>query len=179
MFRDLLLPITMLAIGCAEPNMTPGTSEPSGAGDAPLANGVSVTIKGHEGNYVACELDLEGEDKAILVANRSTPGDWERFTMYTKADGRVVFRAANGKFVCSDEYRGGLLVADRDQPGDWETFTLIPQPDGKVALQTRNGSYITADYGLEGSRRGALFGDRTAIKEWEQFTLEKDTVPLP
>lgn len=167
--------IALLAISCAEPNMntTPAATE---AQADQLSDGITVMIKGYEGNYVACELGVEGETKGTLLANRNSAGDWERFTMYTRADGKVVFQAPNGKFVCADEYRAGLLVADRDKPGDWEVFTLVPKDNGNVALQTHNGSFVAADYGLEQALRGRLIGDRKEVKEWELFTIVPDTL---
>jgi hypothetical protein len=167
----------VLAFSCAEPNMkdTPTTV----AEENTLSDGVTVMLKSAEGTFVACELQLEGEDKATLVASRPQAGDWERFTMFTKADGRVVLQAANGKYVCADDYRAGLLVADRDKPGDWETFTIEPKDGGKVAIKTHNGSYVSADFGLEGARRGRLIGDRKEQKEWELFTIVPDTTVLP
>lgn len=176
--RILLLTLfSTLLIGCAEPNMN--NEQAAATPDATsMEKWSTVTIQGHEGTYVACEIGLNGDDQAILVASRSTPGDWEKFTMYEKPDGKVSFRAANGKWVCSDEYKGGIMVADRDQAGDWETFTLIQKDGGKVALQAHNGSYVTADYGLTDARRGALFGNRTDVREWELFTIAKDTAAV-
>lgn len=169
--------MALLFIACAQPNMenTPATD----AKAAEVSAGVTVMLKGAEGNFVACEINAEGEDKGTLVASRPSAGEWERFTMFTKADGRILLQAANGKYVCADEYRGGLLVADRDKPGDWELFTLVPKDGGKVALQTHNGSFVAADYGLTGEQRGRLIGDRKEVKEWELFTIEPDTIALP
>jgi len=179
MYPRILLPAlaSILLIGCAEPNMDQGTAATSAEASS-LGTPSTVTIRGHEGTYVACEIALNGDDQAILVASRATPGDWEKFTMYEKPDGKVSFQAANGKWVCSDEYKGGILVADRDQAGDWETFTMIPKDGGKVALQAHNGSFITADFGLTEARRGALFGNRTEVQDWELFTIERDTAAV-
>lgn len=167
----------VLAVSCAEPNMkdTPATAAQANS----LSEGVTVMLQSAEGTFVACEIGLEGEDKAILVASRPQAGDWERFTMFTKEDGRIVLQAANGKYICADDYRAGLLVADRDKPGDWETFTIEPKDGGKVAIKTHNGSYVSADFGLEGARRGRLIGDRKEQKEWELFTIVPDTTVLP
>jgi hypothetical protein len=168
---------TVLAFSCAEPNMkdTPATAAQANS----LSEGVTVMLKSAEGTFVACEIGLEGEDKATLVASRPQAGDWERFTMFTKDDGRIVLQAANGKYICADDYRAGLLVADRDKPGDWETFTIEPKDGGKVAIKTHNGSYVSADFGLEGARRGRLIGDRKEQKDWELFTIVPDTTVLP
>lgn len=158
--------------------MDTGTTTGNG-GDGELGGGITVLLQAAGGSFVACELGLEGERKATLLANRTTPGDWERFTMYTKPDGRVAFQAANGKFIASDDYRAHLLVADRDQAGDWETFTLEPKDGGKVALKTHNGLYVAADFGIEGEQKGRLVGDRREVKEWEVFTIVPDTTIHP
>ena len=172
----LSLALTTMFFGCAEPNMNTATPpEPD-----PMGKPSTVAIMGHDGTYVSCELGLEGENKAILVSRATAPGDWEKFTMWEKPDGKVSLQAANGKFVCSDEFKEGLFIADRDQAGDWESFVIVPQEGGKVALQCHNGSYVTADHGLTEIRRGALFGNRTEVHEWELFTLITDTIsPAP
>ncbi|MBL7951070.1 MAG: hypothetical protein JNM62_05065 [Flavobacteriales bacterium] len=169
-----LLATTMFA--CAEPQMkepeptaTPTTVE--------LGEGRPITIKAHLNDYVTCEMALEGENKNMLAASRYAPGDWERFTMFTRADGKVSFKAANGKFVCWDELKGGVLFADRDQAGDWETFTLVPMDSGKVALKVANGTFVSADYDLKDERKGTLVGNRQEAHEWETFTLEPVVVP--
>jgi len=164
-----------MLVACAEPNMdtTVQTTE-----TAP-SEGIVVLLKSVEGNYISCELGLEGADRAMLVANRTTPGDWERFTMYTKPDGRISLKAANGKYLCADDYRGDTLVADRDTPGDWESFTLEPQEGGSVLLKTHEGRYVAADLDLEGKYHGRLVGDRAQAGDWERFTIVPDTIQLP
>lgn len=169
--------LALLFGACAQPNMdtTPAAETPS----ADLSAGVTVMIHSAEGGFVACEINGEGEDKGTLVANRPSAGDWERFTMFTRPDGRIVLQAANGKYVCADDYRSGLLVADRDKPGDWELFSLVPKDNGMVALQTHNGSYVAADLALTEKRKGRLIGDRKEVKEWELFTIIPDTLARP
>ncbi len=134
----------------------------------------TVAIQGFDGTYVACELALDSADKGRLVSSRTSPGDWEKFTLYELGDNNIALQAANGKYVCCDDHRAGLLVADRDQISDWETFKLVPQENGTVALQAWNKRYVTAEYSLTDARKGMLLGIREEIKEWERFTLVKD-----
>lgn len=168
-FIPTLFAATLFA--CAEPQM----KEPEQAAQpavVELGEGTMVAIKAHMNEYVTCEMALEGENKDILIANRSSVGDWERFTMFTRPDGKVSFKAANGKFVCWDEKKGGFLFADRDQASDWETFTLVSMDGGKVALKAANNRFVSADYDQKDARKGALVGDRHDAHEWETFTLE-------
>ena len=175
--RTLPVALCLLA-ACANPDMKGPGDVAENPADS-LRDPVTVMLKAYENDFVTCELTEGNELKGQLFANRPSAGDWERFTMYTKPDGRVVFQAANGKYVCSDALQGGLLVADRDKPGDWETFSLVPQDNGQMAIKTHDGSFVSADYGVEGARNGVLIGDRKELKEWERFTLLKDTVALP
>lgn len=147
--------------------------------EPPAERATPVLLKSADGHFVSCELGVEGADHAMLVANRTTPGDWERFTLFTKTDGRISLKAANGKFLCADDYRSDTLVADRDTPGDWESFTMEPQPDGKVLLKTHEGRFVSADLNLQGNYHGRLVGDRTEAGEWEQFTIFPDTTVRP
>lgn len=174
--HQLFPALSIMLFACAEPQM----KQPDPAAQpaaVELGEGTLVAIKGHMNDYVTCEMALEGENKDILAASRYSPGDWEHFTMFNRPDGKVSFKAANGKFVCWDELKGGVLVADRDQVGDWETFTLVPMDGGKVALKVANGHFVSADYDLKDARKGALIGNRLEAHEWETFTLEPVTPP--
>ena len=173
MFVRQLVPalFVLFIIGCAEPvSTTPGT-EPQVV-DQAEGDSVLIHMKAYGNTYVTCELGAEGADKATLVANRTAVGDWERFTMVNRADGKISLKAANGKFVCCDLDKGAILVADRDQAGDWETFTIVPQDSGRVALRSFQGTYISADQSLADTRKGALIGDREQPGEWETFTIQ-------
>ena len=157
-------------VACAAPN-----EEQSEATTTPqVRTSYTVAVQGFDGTYVACELDRDSTDKGMLVASRTSPGDWEKFTLYELGENRIALQAANGKYVCCDDKRGGLLVADRAQISDWETFTLMPQENGTVALQAWNKRYVTAEYSRTDKLKGALFGIREEIREWERFTLVKD-----
>lgn len=175
LLRAALFPaaLAVLLNSCVEPSVNTETARDG------LSPGVAVLLKGHEGGFVACELGAEGDDKGTLVANRPEAGDWERFTLFTKPDGRIALQAANGKYICSDGDRGGLLIANRDYIGEWETFVLIPKDNGRVALRTYNGSFVAADYNLVDQQRGRLIGDRKEVGDWELFTIMPDTTQTP
>ncbi|HRH69655.1 MAG TPA: hypothetical protein PLB89_09135 [Flavobacteriales bacterium] len=169
--RTHLVALAALAfVACAAPNeeQAVDTTTPQ------LQTSYTVAIQGFDGTYVACELALDSADKGKLVSSRTSPGDWEKFTLFELGDNKIALQAANGKYVCCDDYRAGLLVADRDQIGDWETFTLVPQENGTVALQAWNKRYVTAEYSLPDAGKGTLLGIREEIREWERFTLVKD-----
>ncbi|TXI77263.1 MAG: hypothetical protein E6Q44_13995 [Flavobacteriales bacterium] len=171
----LLVPCCLL-YGCAEPNMnTSNGATPPPAPDM----GTAVLLKSAEGRFVSCELGAEGAAKNMLVADRSAAGDWERFTLFTKADGRIMLKAANGMYLCADDHRGDTLVADRKDPGDWESFTLEPQEGGAVALKTHEGRYVAADLDPGAKHHGRLVGDRPQAGEWERFTIVPDTTRKP
>lgn len=161
--------VVWLFVSCAGSYLDTGGA--SAGSNAPLSEGVSVTLQGFDGSYVSCELGAGGADRAILLANRATPGDWERFTLFPLPDGKIALQAANGKFVCADGDRGDSLVADRDSPGDREIFTVEPQEGGQVLLKTHEGSYVSADFALEGGHRGRLVGDRNEAHDQERFTI--------
>lgn len=71
-----------------------------------------------------------------VVANRSTPGSWETFTLKRKAgfgslqpNDEIALQAANGQYVCAEAGGGQPLVANRPNFGVWETFgTKVPVP---------------------------------------------------
>lgn len=176
--RIPLAALPMLLFACAEPNMnsTPASTDQAAT---QLSSGINVMIQAAQGEFVACELGVEGERRGILLANRPSAGEWEHFTMFTRGDGKVVFQASNGKYVCADDDRAGQLVANRDQAGEWEAFTLVPKDNGKVALQTHNGNFVAADYGLGEGLKGSLIGDRKEAHEWELFAIIPDTLKLP
>ncbi|RSH78746.1 uncharacterized protein EHS24_001649 [Apiotrichum porosum] len=118
----------------------------------------------------------EGGGDKNLVANRTSPGPWERFTVeQTNQEGRIHLRSSNGKYVCADLSGGngqpvGLLVANRDSPGPWETFDLVEVDGGVIALKASNGKYVQASNG--GS--GPLIAGGDDHGWWEQFDVVEE-----
>ena len=60
------------------------------------------------GSFVTAELNMNGE----LIANRGKMDAWEIFEMFRLPDGKVAFRAFNGKFVGAKLHQHCQLVGD-------------------------------------------------------------------
>jgi hypothetical protein len=72
---------------------------------------------------------------STLMANVTSPGSWETFTIRkTSGSGRILdghrvaFQAANGMYVYSDNGGGGAVWVSGTAIGGWEPFIFIPRP---------------------------------------------------
>ena len=110
--------------------------------------------------FVCADLGKGGR----LAADRLKVGPWERFKLYRLNGNRVALQASNGNFVSAEE---GRLVANYGTVRKWATFKLIQLKGNRNAFKAANGKYVCAHMG----QGGALFADRSQIKEWETFTL--------
>ncbi len=115
------------------------------------------------GKYVSHQR----ETTQRLVADRSTPWAWERFTIEDLGGGKVALLTPKNLYVTADETIGMELIANRNSRGPWETFTL-ESVDGGIALKAWNGRYVSADQ----SRGGLLVADREKRGPWETFKVE-------
>jgi len=74
--------------------------------------------------------------------------------------------AANGKFVCAENWGKSALIADQWGAGNWETFTLRYRGTNLVALQALvNGQFVCAD----GAGSQPLIANRPQAGGWETF----------
>ncbi len=97
---------------------------------------------------------------AVAALWLSTPARARAATYYTfKA-------AANGSYMCAENYGKDPLVANRAAAGTWEEFQVIKNTDGSVSLLSAiSGKYVSADLNL-GAK---LIADRSAAQGWEKF----------
>src|SRR5947207_6905963 len=63
--------------------------------DTGNASSIRVALKASNGRYVSAERG----GSAPLRATQRTIGRWETFEMLYQGDGRVAFKAANGRYV--------------------------------------------------------------------------------
>ncbi len=146
----------------------PATSA-SSAPSTPQASsyaGQTVTLRARANNRI---VTAEQGGAQPLIANRTTAGAWEQFTVVPNGDGTVALRAsANGRYVTAEQGGAQALIASRPAVGAWERFTLIRNADGSSSLRaSANGRYVTAESG--GAQ--ALIANRTAVGPWESFDL--------
>lgn len=127
----------------------------------------SISLMASNMFYVAADQNAGVEPNGVLVADRTTIGLWETFTVQHLDGGRIALKASNSLYVSADRNSGGLLVADRAEVGDWEQFELMRLSADLVALRSSNGNYVSADQ----NKGGMLVADRTMIGDWERFTL--------
>lgn len=92
-----------------------------------LMSGDRVALRTANGQYLCAENGGGGE----VVANRTTMGPWETFTIVhadlsggeISSGQGVLLRTANGQFLCAEGGGGREVTADRAAIGPWETFT--------------------------------------------------------
>jgi hypothetical protein len=127
--------------------------------------GKSVAFRTHQGNFLCAEQD------GRLVADRSSPREWEHFQIIgvdskDSSRPRVNIRSHHGKYLCSDS--GDRAVVNRDSPREWELWTIVDQGNGTVALQDYRGKYLC----VEGA--SSIPVNRDAAKAWEALTPQVD-----
>jgi hypothetical protein len=104
-----------------------------------------------------------------LIANRTSVGTWEQFTLVDAGSGNVALLAhANNQYVCADNTGTSPLIANRTSVGTWESFQLIKNSNGTVSFKAlANNQYVCAD----NTGTSPLIANRTSIGTWEQFTM--------
>ena len=163
-------------ISCAEPNMD--TTITNGT-DERREEGMTVSLRAHDGTYVGCELGGGEGSMPVLRSGHPVVNDWERFTLFRKGGDTIALQAANGKYVCADGDNREVMVADREYIGAWESFVLEPLDSGRVAIRTHRGLYVAADHALPGDSSDRLMADRPGVGAWERFTIIPDTAFRP
>jgi hypothetical protein len=126
--------------------------------------GKSVTFRTHQGKYLCAEQD------GRLVADRSSPREWEHFQIIgvdakDSSRPKVNIRSHHGKYLCSDSDKA---VVNRDGAREWELWSIVDQGNGTVALQDYRGKYLC----VEGAH--SIPVNRDAAKGWEALTPEID-----
>jgi hypothetical protein len=87
------------------------------------AGGGTIALRAHANGLI---VTADNAGAAPLVANRSTVGGWETFTLVRNANGTVSLRAgANGMYVCADNAGAAPLIANRTTIGTWEQFDWL------------------------------------------------------
>jgi beta-glucanase (GH16 family) len=127
------------------------------SGNVPI--GQTITLKGFSNQFVSGE-----NGTTAMHCNRTSAGDWEKFTVVDAGNGKVALRSMN-KYV-SSENGTQAITCNRTSIGDWEKFDWIVNGDGKISLKGSNGKYISSEDGTNG-----MTCNRTSIAGWEAFTV--------
>jgi hypothetical protein len=115
------------------------------------------------GKYLTCE------NNGNLMNDRTSPGEWESWTISNTKDGRIALKSGgNKKFLCDEK---GTLVVNRDKADIWESFICVIHP-GKYQLKNASTNlYLCAETNL------TLSADRDSPQQWETFTFEINDTP--
>lgn len=127
--------------------------------DSATPVGQTVTLKGINNLYVSAENGTQA-----MTCNRTTAGDWEKFTIVDAGNGKVALRSMN-KFV-SSENGTQPVTCNRTTISDWEKFDWVVNADGKISFRGNNGKYISSENGTQ-----AMTCNRVTISGWEAFSL--------
>jgi hypothetical protein len=141
---------------------------------APL--GQNIWLRANANNlYVSAD---QGLANVQLVANRTSAGAWETFTVVDAGGGLVELRASNGRYVSADSNLATYapLVANRTTASTWEKFQWIDAGTGQVQLKAQStAKFVSADQ----NRSSYLVADRATASGWETFTWGAGTTPPP
>ncbi|MFF1639725.1 xylosidase [Streptomyces sp. NPDC058246] len=128
--------------------------------------GSVISLKALANNQYVC---ADNTGTSPLIANRTSVGAWEQFTLVDAGGGNVALLShANNQYVSADNTGASPLIANRTSIGTWESFQLISNSNGSVSLKAlANNQYVCAD----NTGTSPLIANRTSIGTWEQFTM--------
>ncbi len=133
-------------------------------GAIPIGKTISLKAAAN-GNYVCAD----NAGASPLIANRTSVGPWEQYTVLDAGKGNVSLQAhANNLYVSADNAGASPLIASRSTLGLSRTFQWIDLGGGSIGLKSRvDSQYVSAEnYGLN-----PLQADRPAIGQWETFQV--------
>jgi endoglucanase len=132
----------------------------------PSTPAMTSSIKSMANNNFVC---AENAGLNPLVANRTTVGGWEKFTIVNNSDGTIsLLSAANNKYVTAVIDESSQLLARATTIQAWEKFRVIDRGNGRVALQSvANNKYVSADL----NQGSVLYANRDTASLWEEFII--------
>jgi hypothetical protein len=133
------------------------------------------SIQSFDGHYLSA-IDGGGRTTDVIETNRTSPGSWETFTLFSSSFGGWAIRTSNGHFLSAISGGGrtsDVIETNRTAISTWETFTLVPLSGlgpNFFAIMTLTGNYLTAvNSGGIGSAFEAIHSNATQIGTWEEF----------
>ena len=135
---------------------------------ASIADG-EYYVKGVNSNKVVSVAD----DGLIQGGSTVYAGNTEqKMTITNTADGYVIFRAGNGKYVTVDA--DGILYAAADSADAAEKFSAVEISTGVIAFRSKTTNrFACMDENFADYR---VVADRESAGSWETFTLNDPTV---
>ncbi len=120
----------------------------------------NIALKSKTKGYVA--LDISNEK---LMANGNSIDAPAVLECHELSNGKMAFKAKNGKYVCA-EYGGGSDVnVNRDLARGWENLEIIDHGNSYVAIKTLNGQYLSV------ANNGLVRASATTVTDAELFEL--------
>lgn len=102
-----------------------------------LQSGQEIVLGTRDNLKFFC-ADQAHPDPGRIVADRNSPGPWERFQIvkvssgdsYIRSGDEVALVSSEGKYWSANDGGGGPVVANRDYIGSYETFVITFVPAG-------------------------------------------------
>lgn len=126
-----------------------------GSSEAPI--GETIWLKGNNGKYVCSE-----NGKKAIICNRTSVGNWEKFTVVNAGGGKIALKGNNGKYLND----GSPMWCTTNSITNTAKFTWTDAGNGKIALKGNNGKYVSSENGL-----AVMNCNRSSIGTWEKFTF--------
>ena len=123
-----------------------------------------LTIKAANGKFLCADRHKENN----IIADRSTGGAWETFSLLKLKNNTCIMFSSENKFLSTELDRETEMTATRDAIGAWEIFTLVDCGDGFIALKAANGKYISLN-----EKNSQLYATGNSIGKNEKFALIK------
>ena len=134
---------------------------------------MKISLKAASTQFITAE---EGGG-SVLTVTRYEDGEWERFEVEDRDDGKIALKSSGGFYLGVDP-ASDIPTIDRTQVGEWEEWELEPgETNGSVALlNAYTGKYLRAE---DGGGTG-LMVDRDEVHAHESFiSSEYEVEPEP
>ena len=122
-------------------------------------NGAAVSVDGGSGIDIAQNYldDTLAPNSPVSVTNSTSVTQEANTTPAMIPVGRTISlkAAANGMYVCADNYGNSPLIANRSAVGQWEQYTVVDAGNGNVGLLAHANNEVR-----QRRQRGRLAADR-------------------
>lgn len=130
-----------------------------------------VFIKANSNGKFLCADDQGQADSRQVLANRTSPSEWERFSFVQNDDGTVSIKAkVSGKYLTSMADSDGRLVALADKIDLWEKFWLTKHIKKPFYILR---SHATMKYVTVFRDGGFVAAQADVADEWEWMSITR------
>jgi len=144
-----------------------------------VKNNSEITIKGLNGHFLSADQNQGNQ----ILANRSTAGSWETFSIEVLSNNKVRLRASDFTYVGSDPSKDGQLFAGNKESVENIVFTIQKVDSISVVVLDYRNNYLLIDQhnAVRANEKNLTNASRFILKEMPALSLShfKDEQLIP